>query len=66
MLNNQTTQAKILLKSDPDKYKTLAKAEAEVQKNKDQNSLKGEGEKTPEDKIFDNLAIPPVEKPIVK
>ena len=65
LLNNQTTQAKILLKSDPDKYKTLAKAEAEVQKNKDQNSLKGEGEKTPEDKIFDNLAMPPAEKPSV-
>ena len=64
LLNNQTTQAKILFRNDPDKYKTLAKAEEEVKKNKDQNTIKGEGEKTPADKIFDGIT--PVEKPPVQ
>ena len=66
MLNNQTTQAKILLRDNQDKYKNLEEAEAEIQKNKDQNAMKAESEKTPADKIFEGLTPPPEETPIVK
>ena len=53
--HNQTTEAKILLRNDPDKYKTLKDAEEEVQKNRNQNKMKAESEKTPADKIFEGL-----------
>ena len=57
LLNNQTTQAKILLRDNSDKYKDLKEAEKEVKENKDQNAVKAEADKTPADKIFERLNV---------
>ena len=63
MLHNQTTEAKILLRDNPDKYENLEAAEKEVTKNRDFNKAKAESEKTPTDRIFEGLNT---EKPEVE
>jgi len=61
LVNNQTTQAKILFRDDPDKYKTLKKAEEEVKKNKEQNAIKADAEKSSTDLLFESIT-PPVQE----
>ena len=63
LLHNQTTEAKILLRDNPDKYENLEAAEKEVTKNRDFNKAKAESEKTPTDRIFEGLNT---EKPEVE
>jgi len=55
LLHNQTTEAKILLRDNPDKYASLKDAEKEVTENRNFNKAKAESEKTPTDRIFDGL-----------
>ena len=64
LAHNQTTEAKILLRDDPDKYKTLAEAEAEIKKNKDQNAVKGEEDKSVSERLFPK--VEPVPQPAPK
>ena len=66
LANNQTTQAKILLRDNQDKYKNLEEAEKEIKKNNEQNKMKAESEKTPADKIFEGINAPVPEKPPVQ